>query len=125
MTHSTRHLLIAAAAASLFVVSPDAWALHCNSRIVGEGMDEATVIRLCGEPVWRRDLGVVFRPHIVKQPVGKFGSRSVRRVYGGFHEQLVVSEMLFNFGPRRLMRLMRFEGGRVTRIETAGYGYVE
>jgi hypothetical protein len=33
--------------------------------------------------------------------------------------------MLFNFGPHRLMRLIRFEGGVVRSIETAGYGYLE
>jgi hypothetical protein len=31
--------------------------------------------------------------------------------------------MLFNFGPHKLMRVIRFEGGRLTSIDTAGYGY--
>ncbi|MBT8131141.1 MAG: DUF2845 domain-containing protein, partial [Gammaproteobacteria bacterium] len=46
-----------------------------------------------------------------------------RHVYGGFHEELLVKELLFNFGPRKLMRRIRFEGGYLVSIETAGYGY--
>ncbi len=43
----------------------------------------------------------------------------------GFPHELVVIELLYNFGPRKLMRTLRFEGDRLTSIETAGYGYLE
>ena len=111
----------------LLLLAPahDAWALRCGSRLVGKGMVEAEVIRLCGEPVIVRDLGYVLRPYLLKVPAGRPGTHGTRRVYGGFHEELRVTEMLFNFGPRRLMRLIRFEGGRVASIETAGYGHRE
>jgi len=107
------------------VLSEDASAFHCGNRIVGEGMTDEAVIRLCGEPLWTRHVGFVLRPYIVKVPAGEFGSRGLKRVYGGYHEEIAVTEMLFNFGPRRLMRLVRFEGGRVTYVETAGYGHRE
>ena len=48
---------------------------------------------------------------------------ATRRSYGGYQQELAVTEMLFNFGPRKLMRRIRFEGGRLTNIETAGYGH--
>ena len=102
-----------------------AWALRCGQRIVKEGMHELEVIDLCGEPSSVQHLGFVLRPYIIKQPAGSLGHRSTRHVYAGFHEELPVTEMLFNFGPRRLMRIIRFEGGRVTNIETAGRGYRE
>ena len=88
-------------------------------------MHEARVIDLCGDPVSVRHLGFVLRPYIVRQPAGEFGMRSTRHVYGGYHEERLVTEMLFNFGPHKLMRLIRFEGGVVTSIRTAGYGYRE
>jgi len=34
-----------------------------------------------------------------------------------------VTELVYNFGPRKLMRKLRFEGGLLTSIETIGYGY--
>jgi len=107
----------------LLAQAGDAWALRCGNRLVGEGMTEAEVIRLCGEPVTVRNLGYVLRPYLLKVPAGRPGTHGTRRVYGGFHEEFMVREMLFNFGPRRLMRLIRFEGGRVVSIETAGYGH--
>jgi hypothetical protein len=109
----------------LLSIADDAWALRCDSKVVQEGMQEVRVIDLCGEPVSVRHLGYVLRPYIVKVPAGSFGSRATRRVYGGYHENLMVTEMLFNFGPHRLMRLIRFEGGVVTSIKTAGYGYLD
>lgn len=115
---------LTAAVLLLLLAQPhDAWALRCGSRLVGKGMVEAEVIRLCGEPVIVRNLGYVLRPYLLKVPAGRPGTHGTRRVYGGFHEELRVTEMLFNFGPRRLMRLIRFEGGRVASIETAGYGH--
>lgn len=110
---------------ALLAAAGDAHALRCGSRLVSEGMSESEVIRLCGEPVTIRQMGYVLRPYILKLPAGRPGTHGTRRVYGGFHEELLVKEMLFNFGPRRLMRLMRFEGGRLVSVETAGYGHRE
>jgi len=112
-------------ASALLLASESALALRCGNRIVKEEMLESEVIELCGEPASVRHLGYVLVPYIIKVPAGEFGSRAVRRAYGGYHEQLLVTEMLFNFGPHRLMRLIRFEGGRVASIRTAGYGYRE
>jgi hypothetical protein len=112
-------------ATALLLVSEGALALRCGNRIVKEEMVESEVIALCGEPTSVRHLGFVLVPYVIKVPAGEFGKRGVRRVYGGYHEQLLVTEMLFNFGPHRLMRLIRFEGGRVASIRTAGYGYRE
>ena len=107
----------------LVLVSDPAYALRCGQRLVKDGMYEEHVINLCGEPVSRRQLGYILRPYIVKRPAGILGTRSTRHVYGGFHEDLLVTELVFNFGPRKLMRVIRFEGGRLTSIRTMGYGY--
>jgi Protein of unknown function (DUF2845) len=78
---------------------------------------------LCGDPISTRQLGFVLRPYLIKQPVGISASQGSRYIYGGYHNELDVKEMLFNFGPHKLMRLIRFEGGRLTDIQTAGYGH--
>ena len=105
------------------LITTDAWALRCGNRLIKEEMPEAEVIALCGEPVEAKYLGYVLRPYILKRPAGSSSLSGTRHVYGGFHEELLVKELLFNFGPRKLMRRIRFEGGYLVSIETAGYGY--
>ena len=117
--------LAVTACAILLLATEPAHALRCGTRLVKEGMLEAQVIELCGEPVSRQDLGYVLCPYLVKRPAGRPGHHSTTYVYGGYHEELRVTELLFNFGPRKLMRILRFEGNRLTSIQTAGYGYLE
>ena len=109
----------------VMLISQPAHALRCGTRLVKDGMLEARVIELCGEPVSRRQLGFVLRPYILKVPAGKPGIHSTRRGFSGYHQELLVTELVFNFGPRKLMRIIRFEGDRLTSIQTAGYGYWE
>jgi hypothetical protein len=117
---------LALSIACIFMLGSDpAYALRCGQRLVKDGMYEEHVIDICGEPVSRRHLGYVLRPYILKRPAGILGTHSTRHVYGGFHEELLVTELVFNFGPRKLMRVLRFEGGRLTSIRTMGYGYRE
>jgi len=37
--------------------------------------------------------------------------------------EIVVEEWTYNFGPHRLMRVVRFENGLVTSITQLAYGY--
>ena len=111
------------AIAIVLLISTNAWALRCGNRLIKDEMPEAEVIQLCGEPVSSKYLGHVLRPYILKRPAGVSSLSGTRHVYGGFHEELLVKELLFNFGPRKLMRRIRFEGGYLVAIETAGYGY--
>ena len=126
MTPVFRKLSLMLSMTCIFMLASDpAYALRCGSRIIQDGMHESRVIQLCGEPVSRRHLGYVLRPYILKRPAGILGTHSTRHVYSGFHEELLVTELIFNFGPRKLMRILRFEGDRLTSIRTAGYGYHE
>lgn len=109
----------------LLLLSEPANALRCGTKLVKEGMIESEVIRICGEPVSTRQLGYVLRSGFrSRRPLDATTLARYHYSYG-YHEELVVTEMLFNFGPRKLMRRIRFEGGRLARIETAGYGYLE
>lgn len=124
MNSILRRLPIALAGICLLTSDP-AHALRCGNRLVQEGMYESQVIDLCGEPVSKRYLGYVLRPYVLELPADDIDAHSTRHVYGGYHEELLVTELVFNFGPRKLMRILRFEGGRLTSIRTAGYGYRE
>ena len=104
-----------------------AHAFRCKSKIVRDGMHEQQVIAICGEPTTRRVLGYAVRSI-------NYGWRQVypggfeRRRFPGravFSEEVIVTEYVYNFGPRKLMRRLVFEGGVLARIETIGYGYIE
>lgn len=126
MTPVFRKFTLALLLACVFMLaSHPAQALRCGTRLVKDGMQESRVIELCGEPVSRHHLGYVLRPYILKRPAGILGTHSTRHMYSGFHQELLVTELVFNFGPRKLMRILRFEGGQLTSIRTAGYGYWE
>jgi hypothetical protein len=104
-------------ACTMFLASDPAHALRCGSLLVKEGMHQSEVKAICGQPISERSLGYVVRNHGF--PTGRHFE------YAGYHRELLVTELLFNFGPRKLMRKMRFEGGLLTSIETIGYGYRE
>ncbi len=113
------HLSLALACIA-FLSSDPAYALRCGSRLVKDGMHESEVKAICGKPVSERSLGYVLRSHIDRT----HGLTTTRYYgHGGYYREVLVTELVFNFGPRKFMRKMRFEGGVLTSIETIGYGY--
>ncbi len=111
-------------AVGLILCSDPTYALRCGHRIVQNGMNEAEVRAICGEPVSISHLGFVLRAYpFSRRPI----SSTVEAYHPGigFHQQLAVTELVYNFGPHKLMRRLRFEGDRLKSIETAGYGYLE
>lgn len=125
MKSVTRNLFPAVAlAVGTFLCSDPSYALRCGHRIVKDGMNEIEVRAICGEPISVRHVGFVLRAY---QYSRRSHSATVETYYPGlgFHQQLAVTELVYNFGPRKLMRKLRFEGDRLKSIETAGYGYLE
>ena len=109
----------------LFTICESAEAFRCKSRVIRDGMHEAEVVRLCGEPVAIRDLGYVVRSYGYQRRSPGSLNRPFRSGYGHYQREVRVTEMLFNFGPRKLMRQVVFEGGILRSIRTMGYGYHE
>lgn len=87
----------------------------CDPALLSEGKLKLEVLSACGEPAlldaWQEELRTV---PVVDGP----------SVHG---EAVVVAHELwtYDFGPHRLLRFVRFEDGRVTRVETGSYGYGE
>jgi len=111
--------------AALLLAEPAA-AFRCGSKLVKDGMHEQQVIAACGEPTTRRHLGFAVRSY-------DLGARRIAPGWGGSYfpgyghltEEVIVTEYVYNFGPRRLMRRLVFHGGVLVTIETIGYGYRE
>ncbi len=127
MLSSSRKPAILAAAFILSVSFADtAHAFRCGTKLVREGMHEQQVIAVCGEPTTRRHMGYAVRgvPYGWRRITP--GGREVWYPRGGtLTEEVLVTEWVYNFGPRKLMRQLIFHGGVLVEIDTIGYGYIE
>jgi Protein of unknown function (DUF2845) len=88
-------------------------------------MHEAEVLEHCGEPADVRDLGLIVRSFHPLAHLPSHGGVLFRYGPGNYYQEVLVTEYIYNFGPRKLMRRLRFEGGVLADIETLGYGYLE
>lgn len=126
MTPATRTLpLIACLLAGMLVPGGAAHALRCEGKLVLEGMLQIEVVEYCGKPTAVRERGFVVRAWTPAELMRRPDAEGVRFGPGNFYQHLLVTEFIYNFGPSRLMRKLRFEGGMLTDIETLGYGFHE
>ena len=100
----------------LLACSPAFAALRCGAKIVTEGDPSSEVAAKCGEPA-----DVIRMSSIYRRPVVWIHGRP--RFLGEDYIEVQVEAWLYNFGPNKLMRRVRFENGLVAEIETLGYGY--
>lgn len=107
------------------LLSDPAAAFRCGSKLVVDGMHEAEVLAICGEPATRRHIGYAVRPYDPRRRYRReIGwGRRYDPGFGHLTEEVIVTEFVYNFGPRRLMQRLIFEGGLLVDIETLGYGY--
>jgi hypothetical protein len=91
-----------------------AWALDCEGRLVSEGQAAWEVQAICGEPTQVQDtVEIILKP--VYDPFG--------RVVDHLPVAVPKSVWTYNFGPSRLIYLLTFREGKLTHIETGGYGH--
>jgi hypothetical protein len=101
----------------LLACSP-AFAFRCGTKLVSEGDTRSQVVAKCGEPTDITQQGSVFRRPVIWN--------HGRRYYIGEDSiEIPVETWVYNLGPNKLMRRVRFEGGVVVDIATLGYGYHE
>lgn len=99
----------------LLVCSP-AFAFRCGSKIVTEGDSRAEVAAKCGEPADVLRMASVYRRPVI-------WSHGRPYFIGEDFMEVPVEAWVYNLGPNKLMRRVRFEAGIVVEIETLGYGY--
>jgi hypothetical protein len=119
--------LVASAAVLLLTLSfsEPAAAFRCGSKLVRDGMHEVQVVAICGQPATMRNLGVAVRSYDYRynQQSSPGWSGYSRPGYGYLAQEVIITEYVYNFGPRKLMQRLIFEGGVLVTIETIGYGY--
>lgn len=109
----------------LVLAGHPAHALRCGGKLVLKGMLETEVLAHCGEPAAVRDLGFIVRSFHPLEHRPPHGGVLFRYGSGDYYQEVLVTEYIYNFGPRKLMRRLRFEGGVLADVETLGYGYLE
>ena len=114
------------AAIFLLLLSMPAHAFRCGNKLVKENMHEVQVRRACGAPTTMRHIGRALRSVAVPRRSHHGGGWRTEQFPGyGFTQEVVITEYVYNFGPRKLMRRLIFEGGVLVSIESLGYGYNE
>jgi hypothetical protein len=89
---------------------------RCGTKLVLEGSTRSEVAAKCGEPTEVITMRSVFRRPVI-------WTRGRPYYIGEDFIEVPVESWVYNLGPNKFMRRIRFEGGVVTEIETLGYGY--
>jgi hypothetical protein len=91
-----------------FSLATPALALRCGSDLVHKGDHVIEVLNKCGEPMWRER----WEDEIIE-----------RRFFDTLERQTVVmEEWLYDFGPTRLLHILRFRNSRLESIATGDRG---
>jgi hypothetical protein len=122
-------------AAAVLLLADPALAFRCKGKLVMEGDPQAKVRKFCGEPVSVQQR-MIYRGGVPRQTfeervslgagateVGS--SREELLIHDRSVVEVLVEEWTYNFGPHRLMRVVRFENGLVAEVTRLGYGYLE
>lgn len=115
MTVLLRVPLLACVAVAVLITDPVQAAMRCGSKLIVEGDRKIDVLAHCGEPT------------LIEQPAAVGRSVARNGVHGRVSAAIVApsSEEIwtYNLGPRRFMRLIRFNHGRVIEITSLDHGY--
>ncbi len=127
MAIGTRHISAAVIACALLVPTTG-HAFRCGNKLITEGMHRQEVIARCGEPASVETERIVTpHYHLVGEKRRRYvldsQGRYVTRGYGPVQKEVLRQRYLYNFGPNRLMRELRFDDGRLVSITALGYGY--
>jgi uncharacterized protein DUF2845 len=98
--------------------SSASWAdgFRCGTKLVTEGASRSEVASKCGEPT-----DVTNTRSVLRRPV--IWSYGRPNYIGDDFIEIPVEIWVYNLGPNKLMRQLRFEGGFLVDIDTLGYGY--
>jgi hypothetical protein len=95
-----------------------AYAFRCGSHLITEGDTRSKVAAYCGDPT-----EIDRRSAILRRPLVWIRGRPFS--VGESLVEIPVEIWIYNLGPSKLMRRVRFEDGVVVDIDTMGYGYYE
>ena len=98
--------------ASLALASTPAHAMRCGVSLVAQGQWTYEVLEQCGEPV-EQHVKTVFLE--ARDRHGKGGGIAAAT-------SITIEYWVYDLGPHKLRRLLRFEDGQLVRIDTLDHG---
>jgi len=109
----------------MMLLPESAAAFRCGNKLVKDGMHELEVVAICGEPASRRHLGFAIRnvDYRSYQSAGSGWTISHSPGIYSYPAEVMVTEYVYNLGPRKFMRRLVFEDGLLVSIEMLGRGY--
>ena len=113
-------------AASLLAPA-SAWAMRCGTHLIVKGDPKVKVLKYCGEPVDKSERYALRPGSYPKRGSGiNINDNDVigsDRYYAYGRTEVKVEEWTYNFGPNKLMRIVRFADGVVEEVTSLDYGY--
>jgi len=94
-------------------VATPAYAMRCGITLVAEGQWTYEVLERCGKPI-ERHVRTVFQGVNTGYAIAGYSALW----------SVVVEEWIYDLGPHRLRRLLRFENGQLVAIETLDRGLI-
>ncbi len=111
--------------ASSFVISTlPAYAFRCGTRLISVGDRIIDVRKHCGKP----DMVQAWEEERILRDFGTYredGSRYSRREPFLVKVHVKIEEWIYNPGPNRFIRILRFENGHLKDIATGDRGYLD
>ena len=99
------------------------YSLRCGVRLISEGDYKAKVLAECGEPdhveIWEEER--IYRYYYKPEDDQRLHRNYLKPRY--VKDYIIVEEWTYNHGRYRFMDHIRFENGRVRKIESGDYGY--
>jgi len=92
---------------ALALVGQPCFGMFCDDSLISKGDTQMEVLKRCGDPDY------------VTSPDYRYSGTTGHHVNV---RRTTVVDWIYNFGPRRFIYTVTFEGGRVVQIESGDYG---
>lgn len=111
-------------ATSLVISISSAYAFRCGTRLISIGDRIIDVRKHCGKP----DMVQAWEEERILRDFGTYREDDKRHPYREpflVKVHVKVEEWIYNLGPNRFIRILRFENGRLKDIDTGDRGYLD
>jgi hypothetical protein len=103
---------------SSFAVS-QVHAFSCGTRLVEIGNTRYDVISKCGSPDWKDS----WEEERIERVWGySYTTKGLTRVPVATIVHVTIEEWVYNLGPTKFVRILRFENNRLVDVDSGGYG---
>lgn len=96
--------------------------LRCDNQLVHEGDSQYEVKSVCGQPDDMQRRTETRRVQRAVQRPCAHGSGTCVVVVDDYVE-ITVDEWVYDFGPRRFLQYLTFEGGQLVAVRSGSYGH--